>query len=89
MGEKKRKSPWKLVNAEALPVKPEVQQARDEWEGQEVNFLTSGGQWRRGKVEHVYNSGAVRVIVYQKEAYGLPFAFDLRHIPLLLRHVGK
>lgn len=87
MDERKKKSRWVLVDVEALPVRPEVQRARDEWENRQIWFLTPWGQWRRGKVQHVYNSGAVRVIVYQKGSYGLPFAFGIENIPLLLRRV--
>ncbi len=89
MSEQKKKSPWRLVDVEALPVRPEVQQVREMWEGQHVWFLTPWGQWRRGKVQQVYTSGAVRVVVYQKGTYGLPFAFDVEHIPLLLKLTDK
>ena len=89
MSEQKKKSQWVLVDAEALPVRPEVQRAREAWEGQQVWFLTPWGQWRRGKVQHVYTSGTVRVVIYQKGAYGLPFAFDVGHIPLLLKLTDK
>jgi hypothetical protein len=84
-----KKSQWVLVDMEKLPVRPEVQKARDEWEGQEILFLTPWGQWRRGKVQHVYNSGAVRVVVYQKGTSGKPFAFEIRAIPVLLKHAGR
>ncbi len=89
MSEQKKKRQWVLVDAETLPVRPEVQRAREAWEGQQVWFLTPWDQWRRGKVQHVYTSGAVRVVVYQKGTYGLPFAFDVEHIPLLLKLVDK
>jgi hypothetical protein len=86
---KKKTSDWVLVDAEKLPVEPEIQQARDVWEGKQVWFLTPWQQWRRGKVQHVYNTGLIRVIVYQKGSYGLSFAFDLKHIPLLLKLVSR
>lgn len=80
---------WVLANMEKLPVRPEVQQAREVWEGKQVRMLTPWGQWRRGKVQHIYNTGAVRVVVYQKETDGVPFAFGLQHIPLLLKLVER
>jgi hypothetical protein len=86
--EQKKKGRWVLVNVEDLPVKPEVQEARDEWEGKQVQFLTPWGQWRRGKVQHVYNSGMVRVLVYQKGSDGLPFACEIRHMTKLLKLVN-
>jgi hypothetical protein len=77
---------WALVNMEKLPVRPEVQQARDRWEDREIWFrMPKSGTWRRGKVRHIYNSGSVAVVVYQKGTTGLPFAFEIEHIPVFLR----
>jgi hypothetical protein len=77
---------WVLVDMETLPVRPGVQQARDVWEGREIWFrMPKSGKSRRGKVKHIYNSGDVLVVVYQKGTTGLPFAFEMKHIALFLK----
>jgi ribosomal protein L35AE/L33A len=87
---RKQKGQWALVDMEKLPVRPEVQRARDLWEGREIWFrMPKSGSWRRGKVKHIYNSGSVLVVVYQKGTPGLDFAFEIKHILLLLKLAGN
>lgn len=82
----KQKGQWVLVDMEKLPVRPEVQQTRDAWEGREIWLrMPKSGTWRRGKVKHIYNSGDVSVVVYQKGTTGLPFAFEIKHISVFLK----
>ncbi len=87
---RKQKSQWELVDMEKLPVRPEVQRARDLWEGREIWFrMPKSGSWRRGKVKHIYNSGSVLVVVYQKGTPGLLFAFEIKHISVFLKVVSS
>jgi ribosomal protein L35AE/L33A len=72
-----QKSEWMLVDMETLPVRPEIQHAREKWEGREIWFrMPKSGTWRRGKVKHIYNSGGVLVVVYQKGTSGLPLRWN-------------
>jgi hypothetical protein len=84
--ETKGRSQWVLVDVEKLPLRPEVKQVRERWQGREIWFrMPKSGNWRRGKVKHIYNSGAVSVVVYEKGTPGLNFAFEMVHIPLFLK----
>ncbi len=84
--QKRQQGKWVLVDMEKLPVRPEVAQVRQVWESREIWFLMpKSGTWRRGKVKHIYNSGAVSVVVYEKGTPGIPVAFEMEHIPLFLK----
>ena len=83
----KGRGKWILVNIDKLPVRPEVAQAREKWQGKEIWFRMKSGTWRRGKVERIDNGGAVLGVIYEKGTPGVPFAIELEHIPLLLKLV--
>lgn len=88
-GQEKQKSVWKSVKASDMPVVSGVVEARQRWEGQQVWCFTPWQQWRRGKVQRVFNDGMIAVRVYQRGTSGFAVTVPIEHANELLRLVEQ
>lgn len=84
-----QESSWQLEEAACVPVAPRVEEARKQWQGQQIWFLMPWGQWRRGVVNHIDNDGFVAAVVYQKGTTGIGIGCYIERIPDFLRLVEK
>ncbi|MFL5625629.1 MAG: hypothetical protein ACJ788_08540 [Ktedonobacteraceae bacterium] len=63
--------------------------ARERWLLQQVWFLTPWGQWRRGAVEYIGDTGAMLVLVYKHGTSGIKVWSHIERIPEVLKLVKR
>ncbi len=66
-----------------------VAEARERWLIQQVWFLTSWGQWRRGAVQYIGETGAMLVLVYKHGTPGIKVWSHIERIPEVLKLVNR
>ena len=66
-----------------------VTQAREQWLIKQVWFLTPWGQWRRGSVQYIGDTGAMLVLVYKHGTPGIKVWSHIERIPDVLRLVSR
>ncbi len=64
-------------------------EAREQWLLQQVWFLTPWGQWRRGAVQYIGDTGAMLVLVYKHGTPGIKVWSHIERIPEVLKLVNK
>jgi len=65
-----------------------VAEARERWLLQQVWFLTPWGQWRRGSVQYIGETGAMLVLVYKHGTPGIKVWSHIERIPEVLKLVN-
>ena len=66
-----------------------VAQAREHWLLQQVWFLTPWGQWRRGSVQYIGETGAMLVLVYKHGTPGIKVWSHIERITEVLKLVKR
>ena len=66
-----------------------VAEARERWLIQQVWFLTPWGQWRRGSVQYIGETGAMLVLVYKHGTPGIKVWSHIERIPEVLKLVNR
>jgi hypothetical protein len=66
-----------------------IEEAREKWLIKQVWFLTPWGQWRRGSVQHIGETGAMLVLVYKSGTPGIKVWSHIERIPDVLRLVER
>ncbi|MFL5588069.1 MAG: hypothetical protein ACJ8DI_10490 [Ktedonobacteraceae bacterium] len=66
-----------------------VSEAREHWLLQQVWFLTPWGQWRRGSVQYIGDTGAMLVLVYKHGTPGIKVWSHIERIPNVLKLVNR
>ena len=66
-----------------------VAEARERWLLQQVWFLTPWGQWRRGAVQYIGETGAMLVLVYKHGTPGIKVWSHIERIPEVLKLVNR
>ena len=66
-----------------------VAEARETWLIKQVWFLTPWGQWRRGAVEYIGETGAMLVLVYKRGTPGIKVWSHIERIPDVLKLVNS
>ena len=64
-------------------------EAREQWLLQQVWFLTPCGQWRRGAVQYIGDTGAMLVLVYKHGTPGIKVWSRIERIPDVLKVVNR
>ena len=66
-----------------------VQEARQKWLIKQAWFLTPWGQWRRGSVQYIGDTGAMLVLVYKHGTPGIKVWSHIERIPDVLKLVSR
>jgi hypothetical protein len=66
-----------------------VAEARERWLLQQVWFLTPWGQWRRGSVQYIGETGAMLVLAYKHGTPGIKVWSHIERIPDVLKLVNR
>ncbi len=66
-----------------------VTEAREHWLIKQVWFLTPWGQWRRGSVQYIGDTGAMLVLVYKHGTPGIKVWSHIERIPEVLKLVNR